>query len=44
VDLAHAEARAVVEVDPRLSRPEHARLQRALEERWEGRLALARIG
>jgi ATP-dependent DNA helicase RecG len=44
VDLAHVEARAVVEADPRLSRPEHAHLQRALEERWEGRLALARVG
>ena len=29
---------------PRLERPEHQGLVRALEERWEGRLALARVG
>ena len=37
-------ARAVVQEDPRLERPEHAGLVKALEERWEGRLALARVG
>ena len=41
---ASAEARAIVEGDPTLGHPEHARLVRALEERWEGRLALARVG
>lgn len=42
--VAAEEARAIAEADPRLSRPEHAPLVRALEERWEGRLALARVG
>jgi ATP-dependent DNA helicase RecG len=41
---AAVEARGIAEVDPQLSRPEHAPLVRALEERWEGRLALAGVG
>jgi ATP-dependent DNA helicase RecG len=41
---ARAEALAVVEADPELRSPEHEPLVRALEERWEGRLALARVG
>lgn len=42
--VAAEEARAIAEDDPLLSRPEHAPLVRALEERWEGRLALADVG
>jgi ATP-dependent DNA helicase RecG len=42
--VAAEEARAIAEADPQLSRPEHAPLVRALEERWEGRLALAGVG
>ena len=30
--------------DPQLRAPEHQGLVKALEERWEGRLALARVG
>ncbi|PZR17262.1 MAG: DNA helicase RecG [Archangium gephyra] len=41
---AQEEARAIVAKDPRLEAPEHARLVKALEERWEGRLKLARVG
>jgi ATP-dependent DNA helicase RecG len=41
---AQAEARAIVERDPELREPQHQRLVRALEERWEGRLKLARVG
>ncbi|MDP1824626.1 MAG: ATP-dependent DNA helicase RecG [Archangium sp.] len=41
---AQEEARAIVERDPELKAPEHQRLVRALEERWEGRLKLARVG
>ncbi len=41
---AQDEARAIVAADPRLEKPEHARLVRALEERWEGKLKLARVG
>jgi ATP-dependent DNA helicase RecG len=41
---AQEEARAIVARDPRLAAPEHARLVRALEERWEGRLKLAQVG
>jgi len=41
---AQEEARNVVGPDPELGRPEHQRLVRALEERWEGRLKLARVG
>jgi ATP-dependent DNA helicase RecG len=42
--VAAEEARAIATADPRLSRPEHRILAQALEERWEGRLALARVG
>jgi ATP-dependent DNA helicase RecG len=41
---AQEEARAIVDRDPQLEAPEHQRLVRALEERWEGRLKLARVG
>jgi ATP-dependent DNA helicase RecG len=41
---AQLEARAIVDADPTLERAEHASLVRALEERWEGRLTLARVG
>ncbi len=44
LELAQVEARQIVERDPKLAAPEHASLVRALEERWEGRLALARVG
>ena len=44
IGVAQVEARAIVDADPRLERPEHRTLVRALEERWEGRLALARVG
>ena len=42
--LARREAMAIAEVDPRLSLPVHASLAQALLERWEGKLALAKIG
>ena len=35
---------AIAAGDPRLARPEHRGLLRALEERWEGQLSLARVG
>ncbi len=41
---AQAEARRILEKDPFLRAPEHQPLVKALEERWEGRLALARVG
>jgi ATP-dependent DNA helicase RecG len=41
---AQAEARRILEKDPFLQAPEHQPLVKALEERWEGRLALARVG
>ncbi len=41
---AQEEARAIVDRDPELKAPEHQRLVKALEERWEGRLKLARVG
>ena len=41
---AQEEARAIVGRDPELKAPEHQRLVKALEERWEGRLKLARVG
>ena len=41
--VAAEEARAIAEADPKLLRPEHAGLVHALEERWEGRLALAGV-
>ncbi len=42
--VAQEEARAIVDRDPELQAPEHQRLVKALEERWEGRLKLARVG
>jgi len=42
--VAQAEARRILEKDPHLRAPEHEGLVKALEERWEGRLALARVG
>lgn len=42
--VAAEEARGIAEADPRLTRPEHQGLLRALEERWEGKLSLARVG
>jgi ATP-dependent DNA helicase RecG len=42
--VAAEEARSIAEADPVLARTEHRPLARALEERWEGRLALARVG
>jgi len=42
--LAQLEARAIIDADPKLEAPEHASLVKALEERWEGRLKLARVG
>jgi ATP-dependent DNA helicase RecG len=42
--VASEEAKAIAESDPRLGLPEHRGLLRALEERWEGKLALARVG
>jgi ATP-dependent DNA helicase RecG len=44
LSVAQQEARRIVAADPSLSRPEHAGLVKALEERWEGRLALANVG
>jgi ATP-dependent DNA helicase RecG len=41
---AQAEARRILERDAHLQAPEHQGLVKALEERWEGRLALARVG
>ncbi len=42
--VAAEEAKAIAAADPRLTRPEHRGLLRALEERWEGKLSLARVG
>ena len=42
--VAAEEARAIAAADPRLTRPEHHGLLRALEERWEGKLSLAQVG
>ncbi|HZH03918.1 MAG TPA: ATP-dependent DNA helicase RecG [Myxococcaceae bacterium] len=42
--IARREALALVEQDPALRAPEHRPLVKALEERWKGRLALARVG
>src|SRR5690606_23986281 len=44
LELAQVEARRIVAGDPQLTSQEHAPLIRALEERWEGRLALATVG
>ncbi len=42
--IAREEARQIIGRDPTLSLEEHRGLAKALEERWEGRLALARVG
>ena len=44
LSLARQEAREIIGRDPTLSQLEHRGLAKALEERWEGRLALARVG
>ncbi|QSQ26811.1 ATP-dependent DNA helicase RecG [Pyxidicoccus parkwayensis] len=44
LSLAQGEARQIMEKDPELEAKEHQGLVKALEERWEGRLALARVG
>jgi ATP-dependent DNA helicase RecG len=44
LSTAREEAMAVVSKDPQLRAPENQGLVKALEERWEGRLALARVG
>jgi ATP-dependent DNA helicase RecG len=41
---AQADARAIVAQDPTLASPAFSSLARALEERWAGRLRLARVG
>jgi ATP-dependent DNA helicase RecG len=41
---ARAEALSIVELDPELRSKDHQMLVRALEERWQGRLSLARVG
>jgi ATP-dependent DNA helicase RecG len=43
LEQAQVLAQQVVGADPTLSLPEHRGLAQALEERWEGRLALARV-
>jgi ATP-dependent DNA helicase RecG len=42
--VAQREAGAIVEADPMLRAPNHQSLVSALEERWQGRLSLARVG
>nr|WP_216622691.1 ATP-dependent DNA helicase RecG [Corallococcus exercitus] len=44
LSLAQVEARRIMDADPKLQEPDHQGLVKALEERWEGRLALARVG
>ena len=44
LSMAQTEARRILEKDPELKTPENLGLVKALEERWEGRLALARVG
>ncbi|MFT3708005.1 MAG: ATP-dependent DNA helicase RecG [Archangium sp.] len=44
LSVARDEARAIIDRDPELTAPEHRRLVKALEERWEGRLKLASVG
>jgi ATP-dependent DNA helicase RecG len=44
LSLAQQEARRILASDPKLAAPEHQALVKALEERWEGRLSLARVG
>nr|WP_225937825.1 ATP-dependent DNA helicase RecG [Myxococcus sp. RHSTA-1-4] len=44
LSMAQSEARRILAQDPDLEAREHQGLVKALEERWEGRLALARVG
>ncbi len=44
LSMAQVEARRILEKDPDLKTRENQGLVKALEERWEGRLALARVG
>ncbi|WP_342374159.1 ATP-dependent DNA helicase RecG [Myxococcus stipitatus] len=44
LSMAQAEARRILARDPEMKSPEHLALVKALEERWEGRLALAQVG
>ncbi len=44
ISVAQEEARDILARDPQLQAPEHQGLVKALEERWEGRLALAKVG
>nr|WP_246357761.1 ATP-dependent DNA helicase RecG [Pyxidicoccus fallax] len=44
LSMAQGEARRILTQDPALKAREHQGLVKALEERWEGRLALARVG
>ncbi len=44
LSMAQSEARRILEKDPEMKAKENQGLVKALEERWEGRLALARVG
>jgi ATP-dependent DNA helicase RecG len=44
LEEAREEALALVQVDPDLSRPEHAAAREALVQRWADRLSLAQVG
>ncbi|WP_228557818.1 ATP-dependent DNA helicase RecG [Myxococcus sp. AB056] len=44
LSMAQSEARRILEKDPDMKAKENQGLVKALEERWEGRLALARVG
>ncbi|MCP3101686.1 ATP-dependent DNA helicase RecG [Myxococcus sp. K15C18031901] len=44
LSMAQVEARRILARDPEMKSPEHQGLVKALDERWEGRLALARVG
>jgi ATP-dependent DNA helicase RecG len=44
LEEAREEARALVDADPGLARPEHAAAAEALRTRWAGRLSLAQVG
>ena len=44
LSMAQSEARRILEKDPEMKAKENQGLVKALDERWEGRLALARVG
>jgi ATP-dependent DNA helicase RecG len=44
IEMAQREARAVVDRDPELALPEHARVQEVLEDRYRDRLAMFGVG